>query len=329
MPSRSSSRKAQNESKSASAHEAKNSAPTVTNAGYVSGAATGLADVVSQGALQGVAMDKATDLKNILRYMQRCRHESANAAAANQVLESMKPEKQRCDRLRRVLESRQAAAKAKVRNMEEREGRLVFHVTLAPKQLVGMTLYCSLMIRAAPLLFVCVCVLPCSAQVALESEAQAEEQSESESDAASSAEEEVKTLEHDAERILAETDDQYKVLWQGYEAAWEAWRIEGEVGTPIATWEPKANLEGTIALEAWKARPAEVKKREGVRSALAQAEAASEVTQALLQTPGPTTAALKATQARAEGAAGQIAKWTSNMQRVFNRWERYLLVHQG
>ena len=37
------------------------------------------------------------------------------------------------------------------------------------------------MIRAAPLLFVCVCVVPCSAQVALESEAQAEEQSESES----------------------------------------------------------------------------------------------------------------------------------------------------
>ena len=50
------------------------------------------------------------------------------------------------------------------------------------------------------------------------------------------------------------------------------------MGTSIATWEPKANLEGTIALEAWKARPAEVKEREGVRSALAQAEAASEVT---------------------------------------------------
>ena len=63
----------------------------------------------------------------MLRYMQRCRHESANAAAANQVLESMKPES---DRLRRVLESRQAAAKAKVRNMEEREKEDSFSMLL-------------------------------------------------------------------------------------------------------------------------------------------------------------------------------------------------------
>ena len=132
---------------------------------------------------------------------------------------------------------------------------------------------------------------------------------------------------YDAECILAETEDKYKVKWQGYEPEWEVYRTEGEVGTPIVTWEPKANLEATIALKAWKARPKEVKKREGTHSALAEAKAASEASQALLQTPGPTTAALKATQARAEGAAGQIAKWTSNMQKLLNRWQRYLLVH--
>ena len=127
MPDKPSSSESQKLAGSTSARAAKSKADVKSNAWSISGAATGLADVVSQGALQGVALDKATERKNMLRYMQRCRHESANAAAANQVLESMKPES---DRLRRVLESRQAAAKAMVRNMEEREKEDSFSMLL-------------------------------------------------------------------------------------------------------------------------------------------------------------------------------------------------------
>ena len=93
MPDKPSSSESQKLAGSTSARAAKSKADVKSNASSISGAATGLADVVSQGALQGVALDKATERKNMLRYMQRCRHESANAAAANQVLESMKPEK--------------------------------------------------------------------------------------------------------------------------------------------------------------------------------------------------------------------------------------------
>ena len=34
----------------------------------------------------------------------------------------------------------------------------------------------------------------------------------------------------------------YLVRWEGYDLTWEAWRIHGEVGSPLETWEPEANV---------------------------------------------------------------------------------------
>ena len=41
------------------------------------------------------------------------------------------------------------------------------------------------------------------------------------------------------------------VRWEGYHASWEAWRIQGEVGTPLETWEPIANVRNTQAWRDW------------------------------------------------------------------------------
>jgi hypothetical protein len=43
----------------------------------------------------------------------------------------------------------------------------------------------------------------------------------------------------------------YLVEWEGYEPEWEAWRISGNVGDPVATWEPGATVMNTTAMEAW------------------------------------------------------------------------------
>ena len=60
MPDKPSSSESQKLAGSTSARAAKSKADVKSNAWSISGAATGLADVVSQGALQGVALDKAT-----------------------------------------------------------------------------------------------------------------------------------------------------------------------------------------------------------------------------------------------------------------------------
>lgn len=44
----------------------------------------------------------------------------------------------------------------------------------------------------------------------------------------------------------------YLVRWMGYDAAWEPWRISGEPGDPIETWEPAHRLRATEALSSWK-----------------------------------------------------------------------------
>lgn len=44
----------------------------------------------------------------------------------------------------------------------------------------------------------------------------------------------------------------YLVQWAGYDASWEPWRISGQVGDPIETWEPAQRLRGTAALEVWR-----------------------------------------------------------------------------
>ena len=47
----------------------------------------------------------------------------------------------------------------------------------------------------------------------------------------------------------------FKVRWQGYHPSWEAWRIEGEPGTPLVTCEPMCNVMGTEALKKWGEQP--------------------------------------------------------------------------
>ena len=44
----------------------------------------------------------------------------------------------------------------------------------------------------------------------------------------------------------------YKVRWQGYHPSWEAWRIEGQPGDPVITWEPEKNVIDSEAMWAWK-----------------------------------------------------------------------------
>ena len=34
----------------------------------------------------------------------------------------------------------------------------------------------------------------------------------------------------------------YLVEWEGYDPSWEAWRIQGEPGTPLCTWELVVNI---------------------------------------------------------------------------------------
>lgn len=48
------------------------------------------------------------------------------------------------------------------------------------------------------------------------------------------------------------TNIMYLVRWSGYDPTWEPWRINGQVGDPIETWEPAQRLRGTAALEAWR-----------------------------------------------------------------------------
>jgi hypothetical protein len=42
------------------------------------------------------------------------------------------------------------------------------------------------------------------------------------------------------------------VRWEGYHPSWEAWRIHGEVGTPLETWEPKSYVQRTAAWCTWR-----------------------------------------------------------------------------
>lgn len=46
----------------------------------------------------------------------------------------------------------------------------------------------------------------------------------------------------------------YLVRWAGYDVSWEPWRINGQPGDPIETWEPVERLRGTEALENWRTR---------------------------------------------------------------------------
>ena len=48
----------------------------------------------------------------------------------------------------------------------------------------------------------------------------------------------------------------FLVQWEGYAPDWEAWRISGNVGEPVTSWEPERNLHCTRALHSWRNRVA-------------------------------------------------------------------------
>ena len=43
----------------------------------------------------------------------------------------------------------------------------------------------------------------------------------------------------------------FLVRWEGYHPSWEAWRINGQRGERVETWEPLATMQGTQARESW------------------------------------------------------------------------------
>lgn len=57
---------------------------------------------------------------------------------------------------------------------------------------------------------------------------------------------------YEIKKIVAEQRGWYLVEWAGYHESWEAWRISGEVGTPIQTWEQLRTLKNTEALRSWR-----------------------------------------------------------------------------
>ena len=55
------------------------------------------------------------------------------------------------------------------------------------------------------------------------------------------------------ERTIGRSTE-YLVEWEGYEVEWEEWRIDGQPGDPVATWEAwSPMLASTEAMEAWEA----------------------------------------------------------------------------
>lgn len=57
---------------------------------------------------------------------------------------------------------------------------------------------------------------------------------------------------YEIEKILQEQRGWYLVRWSGYHASWEAWRLSGEVGSPLETWEQLRSLKNTEAMAAWR-----------------------------------------------------------------------------
>lgn len=44
----------------------------------------------------------------------------------------------------------------------------------------------------------------------------------------------------------------FLVRWVGYHPSWEAWRVRGEVGSPVESWEPMSTMRNTEALQTWR-----------------------------------------------------------------------------
>ena len=56
---------------------------------------------------------------------------------------------------------------------------------------------------------------------------------------------------YDVKEIVEQKGDWFLVRWDGYHPSWEAWRISGNVGSPLETWEPRRTLKRTEALRVW------------------------------------------------------------------------------
>ena len=63
--------------------------------------------------------------------------------------------------------------------------------------------------------------------------------------------------EFEVEAIVAERSGKrpYLVRWAGYHASWEEWRVTGEVGDPVETWEMMRAVKDTEALQQWRQLP--------------------------------------------------------------------------
>ena len=59
--------------------------------------------------------------------------------------------------------------------------------------------------------------------------------------------------EYMIDHILEEKRGKVKVLWSGYQPSWEVWRTEGEIGSPIATWEPRKMIKHKQQYKEWEA----------------------------------------------------------------------------
>ena len=57
---------------------------------------------------------------------------------------------------------------------------------------------------------------------------------------------------YEIESIVGEQRGWFLVRWAGYHPSWEAWRIMGEVGSPVETWEQLRAIKNSEALRAWR-----------------------------------------------------------------------------
>jgi len=58
----------------------------------------------------------------------------------------------------------------------------------------------------------------------------------------------------EVQEILEEKRGKYLVRWAGYHPSWEAYRIQGEPGSQLETWEPRKEMLDTQALQQWQMR---------------------------------------------------------------------------
>ena len=56
----------------------------------------------------------------------------------------------------------------------------------------------------------------------------------------------------EVEDVVEESGRWVLVQWAGYHPSWEVWRISGEMGDPVRTWEPTSKMKKTEAMLRWR-----------------------------------------------------------------------------